>query len=81
VIGFFFPSRGGGGGGATGTAGSALCVHVSALVFVAFKMVPILQVQLVTFVIASIYRGLFYTAMIAILLHVYVWCRLPQEEH
>jgi hypothetical protein len=46
-------------------------VHVCALAFSGLKIVPSLELQFATFVVLSVYRALFYTAMIALLIEMY----------
>ena len=51
--------------------GSVVSVHVCALAFAGLKIVPSLELQFATFVVLSVYRALFYTAMIALLIEMY----------
>ncbi len=51
--------------------GSVVSVHVCALAFSGLKIVPSLELQFATFVVLSVYRALFYTAMIALLIEMY----------
>ena len=55
----------------TGIVGSVVSVHVCALAFAGLKIVPSLELQFATFVVLSVYRALFYTAMIALLIEMY----------
>ncbi|ELR25288.1 uncharacterized protein ACA1_290640 [Acanthamoeba castellanii str. Neff] len=54
-----------------GIVGSVVSVHVCALAFSGLKIVPSLELQFATFVVLSVYRALFYTAMIALLIEMF----------
>lgn len=47
---------------------SLVITHALALAFSVLKLVPNLELQLVTFVVTSVYRAFFYTALIAVLI-------------
>ena len=55
-----------------GIVNSLVAMHCCALLFSILKMVPILKLQFFTFAVFSIYRGLFFTVIMALLLKMYL---------
>lgn len=66
---------------ASGMAWSLIVVHAMAVLFALLKFVPNLQIQLITFVVASVYRAFFYTALIAIVINMYAPSKFFFAQH